>query len=263
MDITNGKVNGVLQSVVANSNGTTLTPGTSVKSHIHPIGEENNSTGDLAFHTHNAIGQALFDANGNLPLDNEERQQMMSAAEQKIAELFDILRINRNDPNATETPRRLAKMWVNEIFRGRFEPAPYITVFPNRKNVHELVISKGIKVMSVCSHHWQTISGTCAIGYIPGDHVIGLSKLTRIVDWFSRRGQIQEEMGEQIADYLDMLLKPKAIGVVISSKHYCMIARGVASHENDSLMVTSVMRGTLLTDTNLRTEFFRLIGNDV
>lgn len=216
-----------------------------------------------AFPMLNALGQELFDANGNLPLSEAERVQMMAAAEQKISELFEILRINRNDPNATETPRRLAKMWVNEIFRGRYEPAPYITVFPNRKNVDELVISKGIKVMSVCSHHWQTISGTCAIGYIPGEHVIGLSKLTRVVDWFSRRGQIQEELGEQIADYLEMLLKPKALGVIISSKHYCMIARGVASHENDSLMVTSVMRGGLLGDASLRHEFLRLIGNDV
>ncbi len=230
-----------------------------------PVGQRARANGNLehSFPSMNGLGQELFDANGNMPLSEEERMHMMNAAEQKISELFEILRIDRNDPNATETPRRLAKMWVNEIFRGRYEPAPYITVFPNRKQVDELVISKGIKVMSVCSHHWQTITGNCAIGYIPGGHVIGLTKLPRGVDWFSRRGQIQEELGEQIADYLEMLLKPKALGVVISSKHFCMIARGVASHENDSLMVTSVMRGGLLEDSSLRNEFLRLIGSDV
>lgn len=205
------------------------------------------------------VKTSLFDANGNIPLTDEERQTMQALAEEKFSELFEILRIDRNDPNATDTPRRLAKMWVNELFRGRFEPAPDITVFPNRKNVDELVISKGIKVMSVCSHHWQPILGTCAIGYVPGEFVLGLSKLTRIVDWFSRRGQIQEELGEQIADFIQDLLKPKALGVIISSKHFCMIARGVNAHHEHSDMVTSVMRGELHNDPTLRAEFLRLI----
>jgi GTP cyclohydrolase I len=150
-------------------------------------------------------------------------------------------------------------MMVNELFSGRFSEPPKITVFPNRKNVDELIISKGIEVMSVCSHHWQTISGECAIGYIPNEHVIGLSKLSRVVDWFSRRGQIQEELGEQIADYLEELMHPKALGVVIKARHYCMIARGVRGSEANSLMVTSVMRGLLLEEFNLRNEFLKLI----
>jgi GTP cyclohydrolase I len=150
-------------------------------------------------------------------------------------------------------------MWVTELFAGRYSGAPKITVFPNRQNVDELVISKGIKVMSVCSHHWQPITGTCAIGYVPRDKVIGLSKFTRIVEWFSRRGQIQEELGEQIADFLIEILDPIALGVVISSRHYCMIARGVEAHDN-SVMVTSVMRGELATNKVLRAEFLGLIG---
>jgi GTP cyclohydrolase I len=151
-------------------------------------------------------------------------------------------------------------MYVNELFDGRFSPAPRITVFPNRRTVDELVISKGIKVMSMCSHHWQPISGDCAIGYVPRDKVIGLSKFTRIVEWFGRRGQIQEEMGEQIADFLIELLDPVALGVVIKSKHYCMIARGVEAHES-SVMVTSVMRGELATNHVLRNEFLTLLGD--
>ncbi len=212
-----------------------------------------------AFPTVNAQGAALFDANGNMPLSEDERATMKLLAEEKIIELFDILRLDRNDPNSQNTPHRLAKMWVDELFRGRFEPPPACTVFPNRKQVDELVISKGIKVMSMCSHHWQTISGTCAIGYIPGDYVLGLSKLTRIVDWFARRGQIQEELGEQVADFLEHFLKPKALGVVIEAKHYCMIARGVSSNEDDALMVTSVLRGDLAHRAELRSEFFSLI----
>jgi GTP cyclohydrolase I len=150
-------------------------------------------------------------------------------------------------------------MFVNELFVGRFEAPPKCTVFPNRKKVDELIISKGIEVMSVCSHHWQPMSGECAIAYIPGRYIVGLSKLSRIVNWFSRRGQIQEELGEQIADYLVNLIQPKALGVVIKAKHYCMIARGVRGSEEKSTMITSVMRGYLANDLNLRNEFLRLM----
>ena len=207
----------------------------------------------------NEFGKQLFDANGNQPISNEERSFMIEQLTEKFGEIFNILRIDRNDPNSMNTPHRLSKMWVNELFSGRFEPAPKITVFPNRKQVDELIISRNITVMSVCSHHWQPISGTCAIGYIPGDHVLGLSKLSRIVEWFSRRGQIQEELGEQIADFIEDIIKPKALGVVIESKHFCMIARGVNESEDKASMVTSVMRGSLRDELPLRNEFLTLI----
>lgn len=207
----------------------------------------------------NEQGAQLFDANGNLPVGREERDMMIEELTEKFGDIFNILRIDRNDPNSMNTPHRLAKMWVNELFAGRFEAAPKITVFPNRKQVDELIISRNITVMSVCSHHWQPISGTCAIGYIPGDHVLGLSKLSRIVEWFSRRGQIQEELGEQIADFIEDIIKPKALGVVIESKHYCMIARGVNESEEKASMVTSVMRGSLRDELPLRNEFLTLI----
>lgn len=207
----------------------------------------------------NHLGYELYDANGNTILSEEERLDMIVQLKTKFEEVMDIMRISRKDPNSTHTALRISKMFVNELFAGRFLPAPKPTVFPNRKNVDELIISKGIEVMSVCSHHWQPITGECAIGYIPGDYVIGLSKISRVVNWFARRGQIQEELGEQIADYLEELLKPKALGVVIKAKHYCMIARGVKGSEAKSLMVTSVMRGWLLEDFNLRNEFLNLI----
>lgn len=211
----------------------------------------------VAFPETTSTGNALFDANDNQPLSEEELHSMEQLLEQKFGEVFDILRINRNDPNSTDTPYRLSRMWVRELLSGRFSKSPKITVFPNRKEVDELVISKGIKVMSVCSHHWQPITGVCAIGYVPRDKVIGLSKFTRIVEWFSRRGQIQEELGEQVADYLVEMLDPIALGVVIKAKHYCMIARGVEAHDS-SEMVTSVMRRELATNHALREEFLRL-----
>lgn len=212
----------------------------------------------LLFPKVNAEGHALFDANGTSTISPEEREQMIERLEKKFSEVFEILRIDRNDPNSTDTPFRLANMWVNELFKGRYTDAPRLTVFPNRTSVDELVISRGIRVMSVCSHHWQPIIGDCAIGYVPKDKVIGLSKLTRVVEWFARRGQIQEELGEQIADYLTEVLDPIALGVVIKSKHYCMIARGVEAGEQAE-MITSVMRGELATNQTLRNEFLKLI----
>lgn len=211
----------------------------------------------IVFPSHTQNGLELFDANGNVTLTESDLRDMEAQLEIKFSEVFDILRINRNDPNSADTPFRLSRMWVRELLSGRYSEPPKITVFPNRKHVDELVISKGIKVMSVCSHHWQPITGSCAIGYVPRDKVIGLSKFTRIVEWFSRRGQIQEELGEQVADFLVRMLDPIALGVIIKAKHYCMIARGVEAHDS-SEMVTSVMRGDLVTNHALRSEFLRL-----
>ncbi|HAW07973.1 MAG TPA: GTP cyclohydrolase [Bacteroidetes bacterium] len=207
----------------------------------------------------NQLGYELFDSNENRALSDFEKQQMIMELEKKISDVLDILRISRKDPNSSHTSLRISKMLVNELLAGRYNEAPKITVFPNRKHVNNLIISQGIEIMSICSHHWQTISGKCVVGYIPGDYVVGISKLSRIVEWFARRPQIQEEMGEQIADYIQRILKPKALGVVIKAKHYCMISRGVEESEEDSEMITSVMRGLMLNDINLRNEFLNLI----
>lgn len=213
------------------------------------------------FPTESAIGEQLYDSNENIVLSEEEKDKMIAALEDKFYEVLDILRISKNDPNTRYTPKRMARMYVRELFSGRYDEAPKITVFPNRNKVNNLVISKGIKVMSMCSHHWLPISGLCTIGYIPNEHVIGLSKLTRIVQWFAKRPQIQEELGEQIADFIEELIKPAALAVVINARHYCMISRGVNASENDSEMITSVMRGWMMDDFNLRNEFMKLISD--
>ena len=117
---------------------------------------------EFQFPTKNGDGYELFDANDNRLITLEERTEMLEKAEEKFSELMDIFRISRNDPNCEKTPRRLSKMFINELLAGRYAPPPKSTIFPNRKKVDELIISKGIEVMSVCSHHWQPISGTCA-----------------------------------------------------------------------------------------------------
>jgi GTP cyclohydrolase IA len=223
------------------------------------IDDEYSTIDNNEYSSVNIFNEALFDANGNIPISKEEREEMVVRLENKFIEVMEILRISRNDPNSTITNKRIARMFVNELLVGRYVPPPKCTVFPNRKKVDELIISKGIEVMSLCSHHWQPITGNCAIGYLPGKYVIGLSKLSRIVNWFARRGQIQEELGEQIADYLVNLIHPKALGVIIKARHYCMIARGVRGSEDKSFMITSVMRGYLANDLNLRNEFLKLL----
>lgn len=200
------------------------------------------------------------DANGNIRLSPAELERMEQELEQHFSSIMRILRIDPSDPNSADTPRRLARMWVRELFRGRYEPPPRCTLFPNRRGVSGLVVSQGIDVRSVCSHHWQPIIGQCAIGYVPEEFIIGLSKLNRVVEWFSRRGQVQEELTEQIAEFLYERLKPKALGVVIACRHYCMILRGVEGDEEQAVMVTAAWRGELEHNAKLREEFLCLAG---
>ncbi len=205
----------------------------------------------------------MADANGNIAITTAELAQMEQELEQHFAAIMSILRIDPADPNSADTPKRLARMWIRELFRGRYEPPPRCTLFPNRRKVHGLVMSRGIEVRSICSHHWQPIIGQCVIGYIPGDFIIGLSKLNRVVEWFSRRGQVQEELTEQIADFLQQKLQPKALGIVVVCRHYCVILRGVEGDEEQAVMVTTAWRGKLSEDAQLREEFLRLAGMEV
>ncbi len=146
----------------------------------------------------NMYGQELFDSNDNSPLSEKERLDMIIKLEAKFSEILDIMRISRQDPNSTHTPYRVAKMFVNELFEGRYTKPPKITIFPNRKHVNNLIISQGIEIMSVCSHHWQTISGKCVVGYIPGDFVVGVSKLSRIVQWFSADHKFRKNLESKL-----------------------------------------------------------------
>ncbi len=182
----------------------------------------------------------------------------------EVAEAFeDVLKalvINTTDDHNTKaTAHRVAKMFVHEIFRGRYYPPPEVTSFPNAKQYDQIYMTGPITINSTCAHHFQPISGQCYIGIFPGKKVIGLSKFNRLVDWIVSRPQIQEEMTEQIADTIEKETEAKGVAVIVKAEHFCMTARGVKEHESD--MMTSVLRGDFLKIDHLKSEFFSLLGN--
>ena len=189
----------------------------------------------------------------------DEIDEIQKKVEVAFQEVLDAMVIDtENDHNTQETAKRVAKMYVREIFSGRFEPMPKITTFPN-VGYDQMYISGPITIRSTCAHHFQPIVGHCWVGIQPGDTVIGLSKFNRLVDWVASRPQIQEEMTEQIADVIEEQTQPKALAVVLKAQHFCMTHRGVKEHESD--MTTSVMRGGFREDATLRNEFLTLMNN--
>lgn len=162
-----------------------------------------------------------------------------------------------SDHNSRGTAARIAIMFINEIFAGRYFPAPELTSFPNAKNLDQIYTIGPIKVRSTCSHHLAPITGKAYIGLYPSDNVLGLSKFSRIVNWVMSRPQIQEEATVQIANIIEREIKPNGLAIVISAKHHCVMSRGVKEH--DTKMNTSIMRGLFLTNEAARKEFLSLI----
>ena len=165
----------------------------------------------------------------------------------------------QNDHNTKDTARRVAKMFVHEIFRGRYYPPPKVTAFPNVKQYDQIYMSGPISINSTCVHHFQPITGKAYVGIFPGKKVVGLSKFNRMVDWVASRPQIQEEMTEQIADMIEQETEAKGVAVIVKAEHFCMTARGVKEHESD--MVTSVVRGIFRDEPATKAEFFSLLSN--
>lgn len=179
----------------------------------------------------------------------------------KMQEVLKSLVIDTDsDHNTQDTARRVAKMYINEVFRGRFVPSPPVTEFPNAERLNELMIVGPITVRSACSHHLCPITGKVWIGVLPSEHsnLIGLSKYARLCDWIMSRPQIQEEAVVMLADALEARVKPDGLAVVMEADHSCMQWRGVK--DNDSLMINSVMRGAFLKDASLRQEFLALVA---
>jgi GTP cyclohydrolase I len=164
-----------------------------------------------------------------------------------------------NDHNTQDTGRRVAKMFINEVFGGRYVPMPPVTEFPNAARLNELMIVGPITVRSACSHHLCPVIGKVWIGVMPNEHsaLIGLSKYARIAQWIMGRPQIQEEAVVQLADVLQEKMQPDGLAVVMEADHFCMQWRGVK--DMDAKMVNSVMHGSFLKDPNLRREFLSLI----
>lgn len=174
--------------------------------------------------------------------------------------ILSALGIGADDPNTKGTAARMAKMYVREIFSGRFQPPPATTDFPNTRKLDEIVIVGPTRVRSACAHHFCPIEGTAVIAVIPSKRIIGLSKFARLTDWIMARPQIQEEATIQLADAIQQAIKPRALGVVITASHSCMTWRGV--REAGSMATTSVMRGIFKTDARARAECLTLIGTN-
>lgn len=202
-----------------------------------------------------------FHANDNVAdfiepgeLEELEREVMIRAQALLRALVIDV----DSDHNTRETARRLAKMFLHEVFAGRYQPAPDVTQFPNVSRLNELMIVGPLRVRSACSHHLCPIMGRAWVGVMPNadSKLIGLSKYARLINWIMTRPQIQEEAVVQIADLLEQRLHPDGVAVVLEADHYCMHWRGVK--DDDAKMVNSVMRGVFLTDPSLRAEFLNV-----
>ncbi|HEV7608475.1 MAG TPA: GTP cyclohydrolase I [Steroidobacteraceae bacterium] len=204
-----------------------------------------------------------FHANDNIAefIEPGELEELTKEVAAKMSGVLESLVIDvEHDHNTRETARRVAKMYVNEVFRGRFVPIPKITEFPNASHLNELMIMGPITVRSACSHHLCPIMGRLWIGVMPNEqsNLIGLSKYSRLVEWIMTRPQIQEEAVLQLADILVDRVKPDGLAVVMEADHFCMHWRGVK--DNASKMTNSVMRGSFLADGALRREFLSLIN---
>ena len=178
----------------------------------------------------------------------------------KMQEVLRSLVIDtENDHNTHDTAKRVAKMYLEEVFRGRYVPMPAVTEFPNAERLNELMIVGPITVRSACSHHMCPIFGRVWIGILPNEHsnLIGLSKYARIADWVMSRPQIQEEAVTMLANELQERVRPDGLALVMEADHFCMHWRGIK--DTDSAMVNSVMRGAFLKDANLRREFLSLL----
>ncbi|QIX60795.1 GTP cyclohydrolase I FolE [Hymenobacter lutimineralis] len=189
-------------------------------------------------------------------LSDEEK---IAAMEPHFHAIMELLGLDLTDDSLSGTPRRVAKMYVQEWFRGldpRHEPA--VKLFENRYQYHNMLIEKDITLFSCCEHHFVPIIGKAHVAYLPGEHVVGLSKLNRVVQYYARRPQVQERLTRQIAEQLKHSLQTEDVAVLIEADHLCVMSRGV--NDTSSSTITAEYSGRFADDQQYRTEFLRLIG---
>jgi GTP cyclohydrolase I len=204
-----------------------------------------------------------FNANDNISefIEPGDLDELLKEVSQKMEGVLESLVIDTSsDHNTQDTARRVAKMYLTEVFKGRYLPPPAVTEFPNAERLNELMIVGPVTIRSACSHHFCPIMGRLWIGLMPNaqSNLIGLSKYARLADWIMSRPQIQEEAITQIADLLADMVNPDGLAVVMEADHFCMHWRGVK--DTDAKMINSVMRGSFLKDSTLRREFLTLIS---
>ena len=186
-----------------------------------------------------------------------ERDPRVTEIAARVKEIIALLGLDLSDPNLTETPERVAKMYL-EMFHGLAEGAePKVTFFPNDERYTAMVMEKDIPFYSMCSHHFVPFYGHAHLAYIPQDQIIGLSKMPRIVEFYARRPQLQERLTEQIAGFLEEKLCPQGVMVVIEARHLCVEMRGVK--KPGALTVTSAIRG-IFYNRPVREEFLDLLN---
>jgi GTP cyclohydrolase I len=232
------------------------------QSTMNPVDADEGTPVSVKIRERLLAARKRFNANDNIAdfVEPGELELLLDEVEEKMKGVLSSLVIDtERDHNTDQTARRVAKMYVNEVFRGRYVSAPAITEFPNAEHLNELMIVGPITVRSACSHHLCPVIGQIWIGVLPNEHtnVIGLSKYARLAEWVMGRPQIQEEAVVQLADLIQQKTQPDGLAIVMEATHFCMGWRGVK--DMDSKMINSVMRGSFLKDPNLRREFLSLI----
>ena len=186
------------------------------------------------------------------------RKEKIDMIQSNFYEIATTLGLDLNDDSLTDTPKRVAKMYVNEIFWGLdYAAFPKVTVVDNKMKYNEMVVERGISVQSYCEHHFVNIDGLATVAYIPNNKVLGLSKMNRVVEYFSRRPQIQERLTEQIYHALSFILETENVALTIDAKHFCVKSRGVEDTECST--VTSRLGGNFKAHPEVRAEFLALL----
>ena len=186
------------------------------------------------------------------------RKEKIDMIQSNFKEIATTLGLDLNDDSLTDTPKRVAKMYVNEIFWGLdYAAFPKVTVVDNKMQYNEMVVEKGISVQSYCEHHFVNIDGLATVAYIPNNKVLGLSKMNRVVEYFSRRPQIQERLTEQVYHALSFILETDNVALTIDAKHFCVKSRGVEDTECST--VTSRLGGNFKAQPEVRAEFLALL----
>jgi GTP cyclohydrolase I len=202
--------------------------------------------------------ELLKKSNGNLPRTQEEIEQMIDKAAEAYGQFLNAVGFDYTaDRQTVDTPRRVSKAWLKDLIVGSITDEPKMTVFPNDEGYDGLVIQSGIPIVSMCAHHNLAFTGFATVAYVPKEHVIGLSKLNRIVEWFSRRPQMQESLTTQIHDYIADKMQCDNVAVSIACKHTCCSHRGI---KHPSVMTTNKFSGLFMEKENLiREEFLHAI----
>lgn len=192
--------------------------------------------------------------------NNYDRKEKIDHIEAHFTHIMRIMGLDLSDDSLIETPKRVAKMYVNEIFWGLdFEAFPKCTTVDNKMRYDEMVVERNVNVQSNCEHHLVIISGAATVAYIPNNKVLGLSKINRIVEYFSKRPQIQERLTEQIFHALQYILETEDVAVVINAEHFCVKSRGV--EDTGSSTVTSKLGGSFKTKPEVRAEFMNIVNS--